>query len=347
MKISGIVLSICIFICAFICVSIVQEPRAMARTAPPVPNSVVISPQSAAVAWGKEVQFTATVYDSSNKKITGLKLDWTLNDTVSAGGASCSINKNGVLTVPNSSLDDTITISNFVKVAVASNPGIYAQADVIILGKPFSGGVFIGTEECTQGCLDSGTLAIHGTATAFHALGVNDDGSGFLECTNGTIDKDGNLSAACTTSDSHHVFISGSINASGLSGTWTQPDNSSSGTWSAVATSVVGAGPKIGTWKTPSVKPPSPTSGPLAVIFNDGHTLTGIAMHKDNNGQLEGTGFFGNWASDEISFTINDGGDGGPATGGTGTYNPVKKTGSGDLLNSSNAKVGTWSISDL
>lgn len=320
----------------------------MAKTAPPVPNSVVISPKSAAVAWGKEAQFTATVYDSSNKKITGLKLDWTLNDTVSAGGVPCSINKNGVLTVPNSASGDTIAISNFVKVAVASNTGIYAQADVTILGKSFSGGVFIGTEECTQGCSDTGTLAIHATATAFKALGLNDDDSGFLECTNGTIDKDGNLSAACATSDGHHVLISGSINASGLSGTWTQPDNSSSGTWSAVATSVVGAGPKIGTWKTPGQKPPSPSSGSLAVIFNpdEGHTLTGIAMHKDNNGQLEGMGFLGNWASDEISFTINDGGDGGPATGGTGTYNPAKKTGSGNLYNG-NTKVGAWSISDL
>ena len=342
MKISRIVLSACILICAFICVSFVQEPGAMAKSPPPVPTTVVISPKSAAVAWGKEAQFTATVYDSSNKKITGLKLDWTLNDTVKgADGAPCSINKNGVLTVPNSGSDDTITISNFVKVAVSSNPSISAQADVTILGQPFAGGVFLGTEECTQGCSDSGTLAIHATATAFHALGLNDDGSGFLECRNGTIDKDGNLSAACATSDGHHVLVSGSITASGLSGTWTQPDNSSSGTWSAdEKTNVVGAGPKIGTWKTPGVQPPS---GPLAVIFNDDYSFTAISIRKDTNGQLEGTGFSGRWASDEISFTIDNGNT---VTGGTGTYNPAKKTGSGNLYNG-NTKVGTWNISDL
>jgi hypothetical protein len=338
MKISRIVLSACILICAFICVSFVQEPGAMAKSPPPVPTTVVISPKSAAVAWGKEVQFTATVYDSNNKKITGLKLDWTLNDTVSAGGAPCSINKNGVLTVPNSTSDDTITISNFVNVAVVGYPAISAQADVTILGQPFAGGVFIGTHECTNECTDGpdqGSLAVHATATTFHALILNGDGNPFQEFS-GTIDKTGNVSAAFT-SDGHHVLISGVITATGLSGTWTQPDES--GTWSVSETAVVGAGPKIGHWYTPGQKE---SSGWLAVIFNPDNSLSGLA-DSSQNGQPAGTPFSGMWTSDDISFTINNGGT---ATGGTGTYNPAKKTGSGDLLNG-NTKVGTWSISDL
>ncbi len=339
MKISRIVLSVCILICAFICVNFVEAPRAMAKSTPPVPTTVIISPQSAAVAWGKEVQFAATVYDSSNKKITGLKLDWTLNDTVNgADGAPCTINKNGVLTVPNSASGATITIAGFVNVAVAGYPAISAQADVTILAQPFSGGVFIGTHECTNECSDGpdqGALAVHATATTFHAVALNGDDNPFQEFS-GTIDKTGNVSAAFT-SDGHHVLISGSITASGLSGTWTQPDQS--GTWSVAETNVVGAGPKIGTWHIPGQKPPS---GSLGVIFNDDYTLSCIA-DSTQNGQPEGMAFSGMWTSDDISFTINNGG---AATGGTGTYNPAKKTGSGDLFNG-NTKVGTWNISDL
>ena len=330
------VLPICIVLCAFVCVSVIREVQAMAKTAPPVPDHVVVSPSVATVVVGKHVNFTAAVYDSKNKKIAGVKLVWCLAGNVS----DCSIGQNGVLTVAVGATPGTY--SNLVKVAVEANSSIFSEAQVNIANEPFSGGVFIGAHDCTEGCADSGELAIHATATTFKALSLEDDGSSFQEFT-GTIDKNGKVSAAFTTSDGHQIFITGGVTfsggvATGLSGTWTQPGQSSSGTWTADAANDPGAGPKMGTWSTPGKTPPS---GSLAAIFNDGYSFSCIAMSKDN-GQLQGMGFSGTWNSDNINFTIS----GGTVTEGNGKYSPGQKAASGNLY-SGPTKVGTWKISDL
>ena len=338
MKESRVVLPICIFLCAFMCVSFIQAVQVMAKTTPPVPNRVVILPESVAVALGKRVNFTATVYDSNNKKIKGVKLDWSVDPSV----LDCSISQNGVLTVAIGATPGTY--SNMVKVAVHANQSIFAQAQVTILTEPFSGGVFIGHHDCTKGCSDSGELAIHAARTTFKGLALDTGGGGGSQEFTGKIDKNGNASAV-VVGKGDKTFISGSITSSGgivtgISGTWINLGKSSSGTWTVDAANVPGAGPKIGKWSIPGQKQPS---GPLAVILHDDYTLSGFATHKDN-GQIDGTGFSGTWtSSDNVSFTINDGG---PVTGGDGTYYPAKKAASGDLLNNL-SKVGTWKVSDL
>lgn len=322
------------------CVSFVQEAQVMAIVVPPVPAQVVSSPKSAVVVAGKKVQFTATVYDSGNHKIKGVKLDWSLTSTV----AGCAINQNGVLTVAKSTTPETY--SDLVQVAVQTNPAILAQATVSILAEPFSGGVFIGTHECTAECNNGsnpGAFVIHAAGTTFNGLAFSDDDSSFQKFS-GTIGKNGNVSAAFEGGGGHEIFITGSITftggiATGISGTWTQPSKPQSGTWTTDAATVPGAGPKIGTWSVPKQTPPS---GSVAVIFNDDYTLSGIAMHKDN-GKAEGSGFSGTWTSDDISFTFSGGGS---VTGGTGTYNPATKTGSGHLYNNT-TKVGSWTISNM
>jgi hypothetical protein len=140
--------------------------------------------------------------------------------------------------------------------------------------------------------------------------------------------------------DFGYITFTGGV-ATGISGTWTSPANKSSGIWTMDAANSVGAGPKTGTWSIPQKTPP--TRG-LAVIIHDGGSLSCVATHK-KNGQLTGGEFSGNWnpTSDQVTFTISDGGD---VTGGNGTYNPVKKTGSGHLYNGA-TPLGTWTIKDL
>jgi hypothetical protein len=304
----------------------------MASTSP-VPASVVLSFDSASVALGKTVSFTAAVYDSSNRKLRGVKLDWSLTSTVTG----CSIDQNGVLTVAGGATVGTY--ANLVQAAVHANPSISDQAQVNIISTPFSGGVFVGSHDCTQGCTDSGELAIHATATAFKALVVNSDNT-FQEFP-GTIDKHGNLSAV-VNSHGDKSSLTGGVTSTGISGTWTNSDNSNSGTWTASAATVTGAGPAVGTGSRPGKQGGSAS---LAVIFHDDFSLTGTAVHKDN-GQLTGTAFSGTWDSDNVVFTLSGNSGSDSVTGGSGTYYPAAKTASGELLNNT-TKVGTWKVMDL
>lgn len=336
MKGFAVVLPICIFLCAALCVSFVHEGQVMAISV--TPNSVVIAPEQVAVEAGKRVSFTATVHDSNNHKIPGLKLAWTLTTVVTG----CTINpQTGVMTVAVGA--PVGTYANLVQVAVVNYPSIIAQAQVNIITAPFSGGVFIGTHECTSGCDDSdiGELAIHATATTFKGLVFDGDGGGFEKMT-GTIDKYGNLSAA-VTSDGDKTLITGSVaftdgSATGISGTWTNVTKQSSGTWTLNPSTVSGAGPKVGTWSVPGKNPPT---GPLGIIFNDDTTLSGIVPGKSNAKDFSGT-----WTSVNggVSFTMSGGNT---VASGNGTYYPAHKDASGNLLNSDSIKVGTWRVSDL
>ena len=226
MKAFRVTMPVIIFLFAFMCVNFIQEAPVLAKAVTPVPDNIVISPLSATVVVGKKVNFTATVYASNGKKISGVKLDWSLTSDV-----GCSISQSGVL---NASGATPGTYSSLVKVAVDANSAISAEAQVNIIAKPFTGGVFIGTQECTDGCEGAvpGELAIHATATSFKALELDGDGSS-LQQFSGTIDKNGNVSA---TVNSNHgpVHIIGSVTfsggiATGLSGTWSQSDRL--GTW--------------------------------------------------------------------------------------------------------------------
>jgi hypothetical protein len=323
--------------CAFVCAGLVHEARAASR-----PTKVVVSPPSATVVTGKSVSFTATVFDQNNKKMSGVKLTWSLTSTV----AGCSIASNGKLTTT-AGTTPLGTYTNLVKAKV-TDAAVSGKASVSVLGMPFTGGMFIGTYQCTSKNCDNGEdqshLAIVATATTFKALSI-DGVDGAASQFSGTI-KDDNVSATFTSLGEGQISIIGTIKfgatgtASGIAAHWSQVGGSESGTATLSAVSAAsGAGPKIGTWSAPGY---TPSSGNVYAIFEHGGTLFGVA-EGNVDGQLIYFPFSGFWAAPgSVSFGV----DGYDLTGGYGTCNS-KATSCAGLLSDNSTKAGTWRVGPL
>jgi len=211
-----------------------------------------------------EQDFTATVYDQSNKKMSGVKLTWSLTSAV----AGCSISSTGKFTTT----AETTPLGTYTNLVQAQVTGadILGQATVSVLAMPFTGGVFIGTCQCTSNCdigEDRSPLAIVATATTFKALTI-DTVDGTAAQFSGTI-KDANVAATFTSPDGGQISISGSITfgatgiASGGTASWSQVGGSESGTVTLSAVSAhPGPAPKLGHGLPRIIRHPAATSTP-------------------------------------------------------------------------------------
>ena len=325
--------------CAFVCAGFVHEARAAKSS---TPAKVVVSPPSATVVTGKSVSFTATVFDQNNKKMTGVKLTWSLTSAV----AGCSIASNGKFTTT-AGTSPLGTYTNLVQAEV-TDAAVSGQATVSVLGMPFTGGLFIGTYQCTSNNCDNGEdqspIAIVATATTFKALSI-DGIDGTATQFSGTI-KDDNIAATFTSLSEGQISMSGTITfgatgiASGITANWSQVGGTESGTATlSVVPAASGAGIKIGTWSAPGY---IPSSGKVYAIFEDGGTLFGSA-EGNVDGLLGYYWFSGGWAAPgSVSFGVDDF----DLTGGYGTCNSEATSCAGQLTDNS-TQAGTWRVGSL
>jgi hypothetical protein len=342
-----------VVLCAFACVSFVHEALTMAETH--TPTKVVIHPASATVVSGRDASFTATVYDQNNRKMSGVGLTWSLTTPVSG----CTITQNGIFktTAGTTPLGPN---SNLVQATVADDTSVFGQASVSVLQMPFTGGVFIGTRECTSGSscpggtTDQSPLAMVAAATTFTVLTIDSSDNSAQQFSGTITDKDGDvgISARFTTPDGHKTTITGQIafdatgEATRINGTYTSvvtadPAKNNSGTFTLSAVSAPGAGPKIGSWSIPKNEPPT---GALYVIFDENGDFVATSA-SNKGGTLKYLPFSGIWAAgvtDGVTFTMS----GKNATGGSGTCNSNATNCSGQLDDNS-IEVGTWHLGDL
>ena len=233
--------------------------------------------------------------------------------------------------------------------AEVTGTSVSGQASVSVLQMPFTGGLFIGTTQCTSDYCDDGEdqspIAIVATATTFKALSI-DGVEGTASQFSGTI-KDDNVAATFTSPGVGQISISGTITfgatgtASGITANWSLVGGSESGTATLSAVSAAsGAGPKIGTWSAPGY---TPSSGNVYAIFDDGGTLFGAA-EGNVDGQLWYFAFSGSWAAPGSVYFGVEFAD---VTGGYGTCNSKATSCAGLLSDNSGDKVGAWSVKAL
>lgn len=310
-------------------------------------TKVIISPASAMVVSGKNQAFTATVYDQNNKKMSGVALTWSLTSTV----AGCAVSQTGTLKTT-AGVTPLGPHTGLVQAEVKGT-SLSAQATVNVLQMPFAGGVFIGTHSCTENC-SNGTnespLAIDAASSSFKAVSIDAD-DGTAEQFAGTVNKDGEVGAAFTSSSGNKVTILGQITfgptglATGVSGTWTanDPSDSSQNESGAFTLSAVpagsGEGPKIGTWTMPKH---TPSSGALYAIFQaNGEFVASAASTK--GGSLKYTQFPGTWAEGgSVQFSTG----GTDVTGGSGSCN-AGATSCNGVLDDNSTQVGKWKLGGL
>ncbi len=335
-----------VVLCAFACVSFVHEDLTMAGTIH-TPTKVVIRPASTTVVSGKDASFTATVYDQNNKKMSG-DLIWSLTSPVTG----CTITQKGEFKTT-AGTTPLGSYTNLVQVQVRG-ASVSGQATVSVLQMPFTGGVFIGTRECTLNCsygADESPLAAIAAATTFKVLTI-DGSDGSAEDFSGTIDKHGDVSAVFTSSDGRKVTVTCQITfgatgyATGINGTYASvvpndPSENNSGVITLSAVSAAsGAGPKIGSWSIPKSKPPT---GAVYAIFDEGGAFVASAA-SNKGGTLKYTDFSGTWApGGAVDFTIAGGNN---VTGGSGTCNSHATACSGELYDNATG-VGKWNLRDL
>ncbi|MGO9021436.1 MAG: hypothetical protein ACLQVJ_24120 [Syntrophobacteraceae bacterium] len=360
MRGSTVVVFACVLFCAFAFGGFAYSAQ------PETPAKVVLSPKDPAVIIGKTQTstqaFTATVFDAKGAKITTpVALTWTLDQVATDDG--CSIDQNGVLSVPDSALIGTFAKS--VTAAVTATPAISGTAGFSVIDTPFTGGVFIGTMSCTKGTCNGDTydLAMDALPGSFTGLLIdNTVKTDFIEFT-GKIVKDSSVSATFkNTADNSTITLTGTLGypdgiASGMSGTWLSSKNGNGGTWTTSLAATAGAGGKVGTWEITATRTPKAAglTGPFAAIFaDDGTTVAGVALIKENGQLVYGISVPGTWTGDDVSSdTVSfpsfaeGGADTNASTNATGTYVPAHKAATGNMLNAGGDVVGTWKLSDI
>ncbi|MGA3114914.1 MAG: hypothetical protein ABSF90_10855 [Syntrophobacteraceae bacterium] len=360
MRGSRVVVFACVLFCAFAFVGFAHSAQ------PETPAKVVLSPKDPAVIIGKTQTstqtFTATVFDSKGAKITTpVALTWSVDSD------DCTIDQNGVLSVP-----DTAKIGTFAKAvtaAVTATPSIFGTAGFSIIDTPFTGGVFIGTMSCDKGTCNGETwdLAIDALSSSFNGLLIdNTVKMDFLQFS-GNIHKDGSVSASFkNTAENSTITLTGSLvytdgivsgMSSGSLGSWTSSKNGNGGTWTTALAATAGAGGKVGTWEITATKKPKAAglTGPFAAIFeDDATTVAAVALIKENGQLVDGISVPGTWTGDDVSSdNVNfasfaeGGADTNASTHATGTYVPAHKSAAGNMVNAGGSTVGAWKLSNI
>ena len=63
---------------------------------------------------------------------------------------------------------------------------------------------------------------------------------------------------------------------------------------------------------------------------------------------IDGMSLYGTWTGDDVLFpSFVEGADNNSSAHASGTYAPAEKKATGNLLNSSGATVGAWTLSDI